>query len=285
MSAPGGTSVAPIYDPLSARIAEILGWEVCKLSGSVGKFASLAVPDGVAMTNSSDLIDTVRRITRVADMPLVLDADDGGPALALYRTIRELESAGMAGIELEDNVVPTRFIADRHSLFVPAEEQAAKLRAAVAARRDSSTVIIGRTAALNLLPLDEALERIALYGKTGIDALCLPGQGARGLSSDPRSDLEAVADASGLPLCVSGLPQDLLDDSQWLHRNRVALRYNPQVAYRSAVRAIYDSLRDLKAGVPARELKERWASADVLDAVVRTDELRAWDETYGYGSA
>ena len=72
------TPAAPIFDPLSARIADMLGWEVCKLSGSVGKFANLAVPDGLPLANMSDLADVCARISRVADVCLIADADDGG---------------------------------------------------------------------------------------------------------------------------------------------------------------------------------------------------------------
>lgn len=284
LATPGGVSVAPIYDPLSARIAEMLGWEICKLSGSVGKFANLAVPDGVPMTNNSDLVDVVRRIRRVADVSLVLDGDDGGSALSLLRSIRELEDAGMAGIELEDNSVPNRFIKERHALMISKEEHVAMLRAAVAARRDPSTVIIGRTTGLFLLPIDEALDRIEAYAGTGVDAICLPGLGAHGISPNPRQDIERVAAVANLPLCISGLPQELVKDTEWLTRNRVALRYNAQVSYRAAVKAIYDGLSYLKTG-PAEDLKGSWPSAEILAQVTRTDELRAWDEKYSFGDA
>ncbi|MCH7705708.1 MAG: isocitrate lyase/phosphoenolpyruvate mutase family protein, partial [Chloroflexi bacterium] len=72
------TPTAPIFDPLSARIADMMGWEVCKLAGSVAKAANLAVPDSVPLTNMTDLVDVCRRITRAANLPLIVDADDGG---------------------------------------------------------------------------------------------------------------------------------------------------------------------------------------------------------------
>jgi oxaloacetate decarboxylase len=285
LDTPGGEKVAPIYDPLSARIAEMVGWEVCKLSGSVGKFANLAVPDGVPMTNNSDLVDVIRRIKRAApSISLVIDGDDGGSALTLLRSIRELEEAGMSGIELEDNTVPSRFISERHALMVDKDEHVAKLRAALAARQDPSTVIIGRTTALYLEPLPQALDRISAYAATGVDAICLPGLGAKGISPNPRTDIEAVAEAAGLPLCISGLPRELADDHDWLAKNRVGLRYNAQVSYRAAVKAIYDGLTYLKDG-PWEDLKDGWPSADVLARVTRTDELRAFDAEYGFGDA
>src|SRR3954465_8132364 len=163
------TRAAPVFDPLSARIADMLGWEVCKLSGSVGKFANLAVPDGIPMANMADLVDVCWRINRVSDLCLIADADEGGgSALNVYRTVRELEAAGVGAIELEDNFVPSRFgeAAERHSLMISTEEQCAKLRAAVAARRDPLTLIVARTVALAQLPLDEAIKRVEAYSKT-----------------------------------------------------------------------------------------------------------------------
>ena len=84
---------------VSETIADMMGWEVCKLAGSVAKAANLAVPDSVPLTNMSDLVDVCHRITRAANLPLVVDADDGGATpVNLFRTVRELEAAGVSAI-------------------------------------------------------------------------------------------------------------------------------------------------------------------------------------------
>ena len=132
---------ANIFDPLSARIADILGYQVCVLSGSVGKVANLGVPD-IVLSNMSDVVDHCRRITRMTDVSLMVDAEDGfGNAVNVARTVRDLENAGVCGIEIEDNVVPREFNVTNPGL-VSTEEQVGKLRAAVAAKRDPDTVII-----------------------------------------------------------------------------------------------------------------------------------------------
>src|SRR5262245_61390029 len=106
---PNCTVAANIFDPLSARIARMLDYEVCFLSGSVGKAANLAVPD-LVMSNMSDLVDHCRRITRIADVPLMVDGEDGfGNAVNVGRTVRELEAAGVAATEIEDNIGPAQF--------------------------------------------------------------------------------------------------------------------------------------------------------------------------------
>ena len=102
------TLAANIFDPLSARIAHHLGYDVCVLSGSVGKVANLGAPDSV-LSNMSDVVDHCRRITRISDVTLMVDAEDGfGNAVNVMRTVREMEAAGVSAIEIEDNVVPKR---------------------------------------------------------------------------------------------------------------------------------------------------------------------------------
>src|SRR5215468_11496543 len=120
----GSTCVlaANIFDPLSARIADMLGYEVCVLSGSVGKAANLGVPD-LVLANMSDVVDHCRRITRMADVSLMVDAEDGfGNAVNVVRTVREMEAAGVAGIEIEDNVVPKQFHVTHPGLVSTAEQ-------------------------------------------------------------------------------------------------------------------------------------------------------------------
>src|SRR5882724_3494789 len=110
----GSTCVlaANIFDPLSARIADMLGYEVCVLSGSVGKAANLGVPD-IVLSNMSDVVDHCRRITRMAAVSLMVDAEDGfGNAINVMRTVKELEAAGVSAIEIEDTIAPVRFNAE-----------------------------------------------------------------------------------------------------------------------------------------------------------------------------
>lgn len=91
LARPTCTLAANIFDPLSARIAHMLGYEVCVLSRSVGKAANLAVPD-IVLSNMSDVVDHCRRITRIADVSLMVDAEDGfGNAVNVMRTVKELE--------------------------------------------------------------------------------------------------------------------------------------------------------------------------------------------------
>ena len=271
VSRPTCTLAANIFDPLSARIAHMLDYEVCVLSGSVGKIANLAVPDGV-LSNMSDVVDHCRRITRIADVSLMVDAEDGfGNAVNVVRTVKEMEAAGVSAIEIEDNFVPKRFNVANPGL-ISQEEQVGKLEAAVAARTDPTTVIVARTASLALCPLEEALERIAAYAQTGAEALMLTG-------ASSRDQIEAVHQATSLPLCVLSPPADIRNDPAFLDDNgvRILMLGNPTFAV--AVKAIYDSLKHLKDGATLEDLDNRMATPDLLRSVNRTEEfLRLQDE-------
>lgn len=267
------TLAANIFDPLSARIAHMLGYDVCVLSGSVGKAANLAVPD-LVLSTMSDVVDHCRRITRSADVSLMVDAEDGfGNAVNVMWTVKEMEAAGVSGIEIEDNAVPKQFNVSDPGL-VSQREQVGKLKAAVAARTDPTTVIIARTSALAQCPLDKALERIRAYSDTGAEALMLVGA-HRG-----RGDLEAVRQVTTLPLCVLNPPPEVRNDPDVLaaHGVRILMLGNPTFAV--AVKAIYDSLKYLKDGGSPEALQDQQASQDLLRAVTRTDEFIQQQQTY-----
>ena len=266
------TLAANIFDPLSARIAHLLEYEVCVLSGSVGKVANLGVPDMV-LSNMSDVVDHCRRITRIAPVSLMVDAEDGfGNAVNVVRTVRELGAVGVSAIEIEDNSVPRRFGVTNPGL-ISVEEQVGKLRAAVAARTDPATVIVARSAALGECPLEEALARLAAYSQTGAEAVMLTGVKSR-------EQIEAAHGATALPLCVLSPPADARTDTAFLSANgvRILMLGNPTFAV--AVRAIHDSLRHLKEGGALEQLAELQASRDLLRQVNRTDEFLGIQEEY-----
>lgn len=255
--------VAPIFDPMSTRIAQEMGWEIAKLSSSITKAVNFGLPDEVdGVMNITDYADVVRRIRRVAsDIPLLIDVDDaGGTRLAVFRAVRELEAVGISAIEIEDRIYPRRFDERQQSepgnewsaegcVFHSIDEQVALLKTALAAREDPNTVITARTAAFNelqtgpALTKDEALERLRAYAQTGVDAIMLPG-----VSEHVRADIEAAHGVTSLPLCVLRMPADVYNDEAFLARNNVRVRYLGTPVFMMAARAIHDSLRSLQQG-------------------------------------
>jgi carboxyvinyl-carboxyphosphonate phosphorylmutase len=265
-----------VFDPLSARLAAAQGWRLAKLSGSILKAAGLGLPDAVAVVGASELADLTRRIVRVADLPVIVDADDGGgSALAVRRCVEELELAGAAGIEIED-VAPSPSYGpggERRASFVAtADIHLAQLGAAAAARRDPETVIVARTHALRALPLDQALARIARFADAGAEALMLPGL-PRGVE-----DLRAVRQATTLPLCVLGLPREVAADADLARSLNVAVRHLGLGAYGAAVNAMAQALGRLQRD---EELDPAWTAPEaLLRTVDGTDDLAAWEDAH-----
>jgi methylisocitrate lyase len=180
-------AVPGVFNALVGRMAERLGFQAIYLSGAALS-ASLALPD-VGLVTLTEFVETARTITAATNVPLLCDADTGfGEALNVERTVRLFEAAGVAGIHLEDQQLPKRCGHLSGKQLVEAEIMAAKLRAAAAARRDTSFVIIARTDARGVAGFDEAVRRARLYVEAGADAI-FPE------ALESRDELEAFAKA------------------------------------------------------------------------------------------
>src|SRR5436853_1882226 len=148
-------AVPGVFDALVARLAERLGFSAIYLSGAALS-ASASLPD-VGLLSVNDFVDRARTITQATSLPLLCDADTGfGEALNVERTVRLFESAGVAGIHLEDQEMPKRCGHLSGKQLVEPAVMAAKLRAAVGARTDPGFVIIARTDARGVNGFDDA---------------------------------------------------------------------------------------------------------------------------------
>ena len=155
---------ASVFDPISARIAEDLGFEVGMFAGSVASLTILGGPDIILIT-LTEFAEQAYRICRAGRLSLLVDADHGyGNALNAMRTVEELESAGVSALTIEDTALPVRYGSPKASL-ISIEEAAAKLRAAVRARQDPGLVIVGRCQALSISTTEDAVERAKAYAQ------------------------------------------------------------------------------------------------------------------------
>jgi methylisocitrate lyase len=163
-------AIPGVFNPLIARMAERLNYSAGYLSGGALS-ASLGLPD-VGLVTLSEFVEQARSITQASSLPLLCDADTGfGEALNVERTVRHFESAGAAGIHLEDQQLPKRCGHLSGKSLVEPQVMAAKLRAAVASRRDSEFVIIARTDARGVTGFDDAVRRARMYLEAGADAI------------------------------------------------------------------------------------------------------------------
>src|SRR6202047_3262884 len=160
----GTTCVRPgsVYDAISIRIAEHLGFEVGMFGGSVASLAVLGDPD-ITLITLSELAEQMRRMSRAASLPVVVDADHGyGNALNVRRTVEELETAGAAGLTIEDTLLPQAF-GQAKTQLIPLEEGVGKMKAALDGRGDPTLVIVARTGATSISGLEDAIGRAPAY--------------------------------------------------------------------------------------------------------------------------
>src|SRR5262244_3537235 len=192
-----------VFDPISARIAEDLGFEVGMFAGSVASLVELGAPDLIVLT-LTEFAAQAYRINRAGNLPLLVDADHGyGNALNAKRTVEELETAGVCCLSLEDTELPTPYGAAKPRL-VSIAEGVGKMRAALAGRQDPALCIAGRTSAVQISGLDDAIARGKAYEAAGVDALFFVGVRTR-------AELDALSAATKLPLILGGVAGDLTD--------------------------------------------------------------------------
>jgi oxaloacetate decarboxylase len=265
LAGPGCIRPGSVYDAVSIRIAEDLGFEVGMFGGSVASLAVLGDPD-VALITLTELAEQMRRMSRAATLPVLVDADHGyGNALNVRRTVQELEAAGAAGLTIEDTLLPQAF-GETKTELISLEEGVGKMKAALDGRSDPSLVIMGRTGAASITSLGDAIERVRAYEATGVDALFLTG-------IKSRSELEAISEATRLPIVLGGAPAEM-SDLEYLRKQRVRIALQGHAPFAAATQAVYDTLKALREGTPPKQLKGL-ASAELAGRVTREAETKA----------
>ncbi len=262
---------ASVHDPVSVRIAQDLGFELGMFAGSVASLTVLGAPDMIVLT-LSEFAGQAYRISRAGELPVLVDADHGyGNALNVIRTVEELEAAGIAGLSIEDTVLPQDFASGGAAALVTIEEGTGKMRAAVEARRDPSLAIAARTSAATITGPEDAARRVRAYARTGVDAIFLVGV-------KTRPDLELIAAESDLPIIVGGTGPDLADTDYLASKGvRVALQGHQPFA--AATQAIYQTMKHLREGGAPSELNAL-ASADLMKSVSRRDDYQRWIDEF-----
>ncbi len=259
-----------VYDPISARIAEDLGFEVGMFAGSVASMTVLGAPDLIVLT-LSEFAGQAYRINRAGNLALMVDADHGyGNALNARRTVEELETAGVCGLSLEDTDLPTPHGTTK-PLLISVEEGVGKMKAALGGRQDPDLCIAGRTSAVAITGLDDAISRGKAYEAAGVDALFFVGVRTR-------AELDAISSATTLPLILGGVSGDLTD-KDYLAARRVRIALQGHQPFAAGVKAVYETLKALRDGVPPGKL-QGVASAELMKKVTRDDDYARWTKDF-----
>ena len=259
-----------VYDSISIRIAEDLGFEVGMFGGSVASLAVLGDPD-IALITLTELAEQMRRMSRAASLPVLVDADHGyGNGLNVRRTVQELEVAGAAGLTIEDTLLPQAF-GEANTQLISREEGVGKMKAALDGRSDSSLVIMGRTGAASITSLADAIERACAYEAVGVDALFFTG-------IKSRAELEAISSATRLPIVLGGAPEEL-NDLLYLAQLRVRIALQGHAPIAAATQAVHATLKALREGVSPKQL-QGLASSELTSRVMRDAETKARGATF-----
>jgi carboxyvinyl-carboxyphosphonate phosphorylmutase len=263
----GSVCIRPgsVYDAISIRIAQDLGFEVGMFGGSVASLAVLGDPD-IALITLAELAEQMRRMSRAAALPVLVDADHGyGNAMNVRRTVEELETAGAAGLTIEDTLLPQAF-GQGATQLIPLDEGVGKMKAALDGRGDPALVILARTGAVSITSLDDAVARAVAYEATGVDALFFTG-------IKTRAELDALSAATKLPIVLGGAPEAMID-LDYLASRRVRIALQGHAPFAAATQAVYETLKALREGLPPKQLKGL-ASAELTGRLTREADVKA----------
>ncbi len=264
-----------VFDALSARIAEQVGFDAMFQTGYGSSATLLGMPD-FGFLNAGETLDNARRIIRAVSVPVLVDADTGyGNPLNVWRLVRDLESSGAAGIFLEDQVWPKRCGHMVGKDVIPKDDYLPKLKAAIEARKSRDFIIVARTDARAPKGLEEAIERGKAYRKAGADVIFVEA---------PRSieELKKVADEIDAPLVANMIEDGVTPTipAQELLKLGYRIAVFPLSALYSATYAMREVLTELKEKGETRQTRKMMVTFKDFNQFVGLDKYMDLEKRY-----
>jgi oxaloacetate decarboxylase len=231
----------------------------------------LGAPDLVVMT-LTEFAGQANRVCRAGNLCLLVDADHGyGNALNVRRTVEELETAGVCALSIEDTVLPRPYGPSGKPTLMPVEEGIGKMKAALSARQDKKLAIAGRTSALAITGLDDAMKRATAYEAAGVDAIFLAG----GVTVEA---IEAISSQIKIPI-ITGGGSGTLADLDWMAAHGVRVALQGHAPFSAAVQAVYNTLKALRDGTKPADLTGI-ASPELMRRVTHGDKYAEWTKEF-----
>ena len=265
-----------VYDALSARIAEMSGFQAVIVSGYATSASLLGLPDFGLLTQT-EVVHTARYVAQAVKIPVIADADTGyGGPINVIRTVKELEAAGVQGMIIEDQLWPKRCGHMTGKKVITVEEYEQKLIAALEARQNpASFLITARTDARAPLGLDEAIKRANRYHELGADAIFVE-------APQTREELKAIRDNVPGPLVANMIEGGLtpvlsLDEFEELGYQFVGFVLSSIFA---AARAISDVLAILKKDGTTKNFEQNMTTFHEFADIVKLSEIFALEQKY-----
>src|SRR5919108_55840 len=258
-----------VFDALSARIAQDVGYNAMFQTGYGSAASLLGMPD-YGFLNAGEMIDNARRIIRAADIPVIVDADTGyGNPLSVWRVVRDLESIGAAGLFLEDQVWPKRCGHMQGKNVIPTEDYILKLKAAQDARKSKDFIIVARTDARASRGLKEAINRGKLYYEAGADVIFIE-------APTSSNELHQIANEIDAPLVANMIEEGVTPNlsAEQLFNMGYTISLFPLSALFAATFAMKEVLKELKQNGTTERVRGKMVTFSDFNRLVELQRYR-----------
>lgn len=265
-----------VYDALTAKIAEHVGFEAIFQTGYGTSASLLALPD-FGFLSITETVENARRITRAVDIPLIVDVDTGyGNPLTVSKLVDDLQRIGVSGIFLEDQVWPKRCGHMVGKEVINSQEYVQKLKAAIdAKKKDSDFIIVARTDAMAPLGIEEAIKRGKLYREMGADLVFVEA---------PRSldDMKKIAKQIDAPLVANMIEEGITPNltSKELLEMGYKIALFPLSGLYSSSFAIFETFKTLKETGTTKSLKHKMMRFKEFNKLVNLDKYMNMENKY-----
>jgi len=262
--------VAPgAHDALTARVIEQAGFKAVYMTGYGQAASYLGKPD-IGILSMSEMVDRARKMACAVDIPVIADGDDGfGNAVGVIRTVQEYEAAGVAAIQLEDQIAPKRCGHMLGRKVISLEEMVGKIEAAVYARKDPEFIIIARTDARTGYGIEEAIKRAKAYEEAGADVIFVE-------SVESEEEMKAVHEqikAPTLANMVEGGRTTLLKNDE-LQKIGYDLVIYPTASIFVASKAMADLMSALKQDGTTANYQDKMFTFEDFNKLVGLDKFQ-----------
>ena len=264
-----------VYDALGAKIAQKVGFEAMFQTGYGTSATLFGMPD-YGFIGAAETVDNARRICKAVSVPVIVDSDTGyGNALSVWRLVKELESAGAAGIFLEDQRWPKRCGHMHGKEVIPQEEYTEKLSAALDARESSDFIVVARTDARATEGLDAAIERGKQNKETGASAIFVEA---------PRSleEMKKIGEEINAPLVANMIEGGAtpLSSTDTLERMGFGIILYPLSVLYASTYATMNILRELKRSGNTTKYEQKIVNFDQFNDIVDLSKFREMEKKF-----
>lgn len=254
-----------VYDALSAKICERVGFKALQCTGYGIAASVLGVPD-IGILSQEDMLHQSRNIAQAVSVPVMADGDTGfGDEISTYYTVKRFEQAGCAGINLEDQVFPKRCGHMNGKQVIPMEEMVVKLRAAVAARQDKDFVLNARTDAVAVYGVDEAIRRGNAYLDAGADLIFVEAPQSK---ADVERVVKSISGPVSINMCDGGkTPYISFEELESWGVKRVSVPVAAAFAAARGIQRAMEILRDERRNPSALHPEELFSFGEFTELV------------------